>query len=360
MDTEEAMPDARRRFQIRPMVLGYMVAVFYLIFKSLSVSCVQGLQCFIPDFQLGFFRYVAQLGLPIVLLKAQKISLHVDPPQYLAGMLLGFFHVAYNVLFFAAVSWIPLSAAGAAHYISLMISVAVLCRVLYNKPIGFVLLTGMLMCFVGITCVSQPEVIFGKDLLNGQSRCALNSSLVFMNLSSNCSSSWHDMERKNQYSGSVLTKTATGYIVAVASGIPLSFSYIITGFTLKEINPVALTVWIAIFGLPVSLIVSLYFEEPVLPVQWWHILLLLGHMLAAVSGNMCTSISCQLLGPMRTAVVFSLTPVIMLIPQYTVMKHIMPGHGNWIEVVGVLITIVGIGLSPTFDFISHRHTIDHL
>ena len=109
----------------------------------------------------------------------------VDPPQYLAGILLGFCHVAYNRLFFAAASWIPLSAAGAAHYISLMISVAVLCRQTHR----FCAFDGYLMCFVGITCVSQLEVIFGKDLPNGQSiiLCGLNCSLAFLNNTSNCS-----------------------------------------------------------------------------------------------------------------------------------------------------------------------------
>ena len=168
------------------------------------------------------------------------------------------------------------------------------------------------------------------------------------------------MDREIQHGGSYLTQTALGYIVAVASGVPVSLNYILTGFPLKQMNPLSLTVWIAIFGLPTSFIISFYFEEPVVPVQLCHILLLLGHMLSAVGETICTRISVQLLGPMRAALVISLTPVFLLIPQYTVMKHILPGHDNWIEVVGVLITTVGIGLIPVFDYIKYRYNRDNL
>ena len=138
------MPDTRRYFNIPSLVLGYTAAVFFLIFDTLSVCCVQALQRFIPDFQLSFFRYVAQLILPFVIVKAMTISLHIDPPQYLSVFTVGVFNVVYNVLFFAAVSLIPLSAAGASHNMSLMICVALLSRVLFDKPIGCVLLTSML------------------------------------------------------------------------------------------------------------------------------------------------------------------------------------------------------------------------
>ena len=39
-------------------------------------------------------------------------------------------------------------------------------------------------------------------------------------------------------------------------------------------------------------------------------------------------------------IIFSLTVVIFLISQYTVLSSILPGHKNWIEVTGVIILVL--------------------
>ena len=58
---------------------------------------------------------------------------------------------------------------------------------------------------------------------------------------------------------------------------------------------------------------------------------------------------------MRANLVGTVEPLILLIPQYTLMKHIMPGHMNWLEVVGI-ITVVGVALSPMVDiFLQYRN-----
>ena len=37
----------------------------------------------------------------------------------------------------------------------------------------------------------------------------------------------------------------------------------------------------------------------------------------------------------------STSVVLMLIPQYTVLSSILPGHQNWVEVVGVVLILLG-------------------
>ena len=336
----------------RPTVLGYTAAASIFIFQTLSAACVQGLQRLIPDFQLSFFRYAAQLTLPVLLLKIQNVPLHIEPPHYVWTILLGPINVVYNVVFFAAVSYIPLSAADGIFNISLMVSVAVYYRIIFDNPIGIVTSTGLAISSLGILCVSQPDLIFGKDPLHTQ---FFNGSSVCTNSTANVSTLLHTPEHDEEQTGPLLSKHVMGYMFASTAGVPVASIYMITGITLKQVSPVALTVWMAIVGLPLSFIISMYFEEPVLPVQLWDIVLVVCHAMSMTMANLAIRVSCQLLDPMRMALFGSLTPVAALVLQYTVMKHILPGHRNWIEVVGVLAITIGVGLVAIFDYIKYRH-----
>ena len=39
----------------------------------------------------------------------------------------------------------------------------------------------------------------------------------------------------------------------------------------------------------------------------------------------------------------------MLIPQYTVLSSILPGHRNWMEVVGVILVMLGCSMSSLVE-----------
>ena len=326
----------------RDVLLGYSAAATCLIFTAISSACVQGLQCLIPEFQLTVYRYLIQVLLASLIAKIGKIKVRIELPDWGWMALLGLLNMFFNVFFFSAVSLIPLTAAEAAINIAILISVAVLCRVLFGKTIGLVILTGMLFCFVGIICISQPEVIFGRQTSDVEQ--GMNSSAICYE---EFTSPFADASPGNM----AKVTSLLGYLLAAMAGLPVAIHYIGSGIILKEHNPVTLTLWVALFGLPASLILSFYFEEPVVPTQSRDILLIVGHCLAQAVNAICNRFACQLIQPMRTALIRSLTPVAMLVPQYTVLKHILPGHGNWLEVFGAICISFGVALRPTFDLI---------
>ena len=41
----------------------------------------------------------------------------------------------------------------------------------------------------------------------------------------------------------------------------------------------------------------------------------------------------------------------MLKAQYTVLSSILPGHGNWMEVIGVIFVLLGCSISPIIEII---------
>ena len=48
-------------------------------------------------------------------------------------------------------------------------------------------------------------------------------------------------------------------------------------------------------------------------------------------------------------IISCLTVVFMLIPQYTILSSIYPGHRNWIEVVGVVLVLLGSSLGSVLE-----------
>ncbi len=60
--------------------------------------------------------------------------------------------------------------------------------------------------------------------------------------------------------------------------------------------------------------------------------------------------TCSIVG--HTIAIFgSFTTVIMVGAQYTILQHILPGHRNWQELMGVFLVICGSMLTPMYDII---------
>ena len=95
-------------------------------------------------------------------------------------------------------------------------------------------------------------------------------------------------------------------------------------------------------------------ETPVLPSNWFDVTMVIIHSLSYagiwplyiygpnhISGNTITRI-------MSTQVAF------MLIAQYTVLSSILPGHKNWMEVLGIILVLVGSGASSVFEMLKKQ------
>ena len=330
---------------LRDVLLGYCAAVTCLLLMTVSVACVQGLQCLIPQFELNFCRYLVQVLLASLIAKIGKIEVRIELPDWGWIALLGIINMFFNVFVFSAVSLIPLTAAEAAINIAILISVAVLCRVLFGKSIGLVILTGMLLCVVGVICVSQPEIIVGRQTTDVE-------RIMNRTIDDRCYDEFTSLFADAGSSNMAMVNSVMGYLLAASGGLSAALHYICAGILLKEHHPVTLIFWISLLGLPASLILAFYFEEPVIPTQTRNIILIFGHCLTGAVKVICSVFACQLIQPMRFASIRSLTTVAMLIPQYTVLKHILPGHGNWLEVFGAICISFGVALTPVFDLIT--------
>jgi carbon starvation protein CstA len=59
----------------------------------------------------------------------------------------------------------------------------------------------------------------------------------------------------------------------------------------------------------------------------------------------------QYLSPSVAAMVNSLYLVILLILQYTALKHIKPGHHNWLEILGAVFCLLAVIAGPVWHIL---------
>ena len=334
------MPTSESSGQFVPTLSGYAAAILFVISESVSTTCVQALRHSIPDFQLNVCRYIIQLAISFAISQIRGTPLKVDRDMHGGLCLLVITNVIYNVGFFGGTAMIPLSAANATFNVTIMIGVTLGSKLFLRIRVGVVQWISMCFCICGVCCISQPGPIFKRNMASLDAEGPWNKS---WNMESDSPLPSFDNHELHTFT------SLLGYSLVVMAGFADALFSMTIGISLAHFDPVALTMWVSIFGIPVSLIVSFYFEQPVLSTEPIEHALLWIHCVFATVTIIASSYASQALGPLGSNLVGTIAPLILLIPQYTLMKHIMPGHMNWLEVAGVIITVVGVALSPMVD-----------
>ena len=119
-------------------------------------------------------------------------------------------------------------------------------------------------------------------------------------------------------------------------------------------NYVTATYWCYIIGTLISAVAMMIFEHLVLPENLYQVLLISGHCMGFIVQWPLYAFELKYLSGTTVAILYSTTVVFMLILQYTVLSSILPGHRNWIEVVGVVFVVLGSVLKSVFELCSGR------
>ena len=59
----------------------------------------------------------------------------------------------------------------------------------------------------------------------------------------------------------------------------------------------------------------------------------------------------HMIGGVRVSMAYSLHILLNLFVQDIRMKSILPGNGNWMEIIGALILVIGVTITPAIDII---------
>ena len=136
--------------------------------------------------------------------------------------------------------------------------------------------------------------------------------------------------------------------ILIASTLPIlaGIGYTASTLLLKKCpylteNSTRVLFWSFIFGTLLSVIPMAAFETPTFPSKWPDVLFVFGHCSSFVIGWISALYAVQCISGNVINFITSTSVVLLLIPQYTVLSSVLPGHRNWMEVVGVVLILLG-------------------
>ena len=347
---------------------GIAAAFGCVLFYTTSAACVQLLERRIPDFELNTFRASVTLTfyfsyflftwkLPVV--ERSEIGTTV---LYMVTMFITTFGT------YVSVSLLPASSACSLQYVASIVSALILFSVFWEEKITMKKLLFAFICVVGVVMVTQPK-FRQTDLATGKNN-TFNDTVFHPDKSSKTElinesitlERYKDIESVkvkkllDNFEENIKPNTLFGQIVGITAAVNTGIFFSLTVLVTKR-NPYiienipSVLFWTFIGHVPISVGFMLLMETPVLPRDWFDTVMIIVHS--------CTCpglFALYIYGPKyisgNTFTLILTTDVIsMLIVQYTVLSSILPGHRNWMEVVGVIFVLLGCSMSAIIEII---------
>ena len=341
-------------------------------------SSVQLLERRIPDLELNTFRN----GIPLVLYSIVFLLLRRWPVIERRQIGVTFLYTVVSFLcasmFFIAVSLLPVATVTTTFSTTFIVFGLFAFSLGWNEQITPRKVLFAALCVSGVTLVIQPWNLHSRPT----GTTSLTDHVV------TASNHLNDLNGNNVTNKGHMTEVnvnntnATGFSVTMdnktsptlQTSFPNGLAGQIIGYTFSALSGVAfcldlllvkrnpyfnehvleLVFWIIVTNTCFSTVIMLILETPVLPSSWFDVAMLIVHCLSYaaiwplyiyapkyVSGNTVTAI-------VSTEVIF------MLIAQYTVLSSILPGHRNWIKVIGVVLVLLGSSLSSLLEIFKKK------
>ena len=384
-----------------------VIAVFsaMLLFSS-SATCVQLLERRIPDLELNTFRS----GIPLLFYATGLLIMRrwpvIDRSKIAATLGYSLGISCSGLSQFVAVSFLPAAAAFCVCCTSGIISGIFIFALCWNETVTLkkVLFAGLCVC--GVILRIQPwmqlkgynqngntekenstygslhslnETLCSIENSTDGSLHSLNETLCSIENSSqkindeigttpegniipceqNETESLKGLQINNRgilyqkSSSTRLVSVIVGYGAAVSHGIFLElYVLVLKKYPYINKHPLEILFWALIVGTSISSIPMFLTETPVLSNNWFDVGMVIIHGVTCAGIWPLHMYGSGIINGNTVTIINSTKPVFMLISQYTVLSSILPGHRNWMEVVGVIFVLLGSSLSSVLEIVA--------
>ena len=328
-------------------LLAYAAAVGCMLSGVVGSAAVQALRGAIHDFELSAARGLLQGPLYIAVGSLVGVDFTIQRKHIPPLVYLGLIYVLLNIGSYGSTIYLPLAEVMGMVSIFSMIAAMIQAKVLFKKDIPIFYILSAIVCVFGILMIVQPQFqlqnVIGSDL-------NLSQSQSVRNLSSNLSDYKHtDNTRMVDVKGKLL-----GYFLCAIGGIAFGISLDVNAILLSDLCPFVKITYFTIIYFIASILISFYTEPFVIFMTFHQFLLLMVHAIGAAMTCFLNVYAAHIIGGVRVSLIFSLRILIHLLVQYTVMKSVLPGHRNLIEVVGALVLVFGAAMSSVVDIVQER------
>ena len=131
-----------------------------------------------------------------------------------------------------------------------------------------------------------------------------------------------------------------GIILALISGMASTSQFVIQKLKLLNVDAMLLYFWSSLIGTGLTFIISLCTEELHMNFTWTEVILLAAHCLSNVF-TVSVFYAPYFTNVAVITTTLSMVTVFMFIFQKIFLQSILPGPGNWLEILGVILTTAG-------------------
>ena len=376
---------------------GIAAAFAVDFFVVVSATSVQLLERHIPDFELNIFRNLV----PLIVSILGKVVLRdwrwpfIDRDKIRVTSAYVTLTFVSGSSFFISMALLPASMVASISKTSSIISSLILFGIFWDETADWKKVSFALCCIAGVILVVQPwgsdavkapdtghSVTWslnnhpGNDSINyyhesSRSRSSMDlvsKTMITATTSTGSATTTATTQRTKTVATAVTTTVnlpttttavAPSDLIAKLVNTPVYASIIGCGFAIVAGGTLSVDIllvkrhpffndhrldivlWIYLTSLCYSSILMLIVETPVLPSNWFDITMVTVHSITyAVIWPLCIYAPKYISGN-TISLIYSAEVGLMLIPQYTVLSRVLPGHRNWMEVLGVLLVLVG-------------------
>ena len=323
-----------------------------ITFANSTIS-VQLLGGFIPAFELNYWRFLALFlfGFPILIYQKCRIDIKTKY-EFVGLVVVGIMLTVSNYAFYEAAVHLPVGTLQGVGAGGTLIVFAIW-AIVYTRTYDTTDIIATIICVIGITTVTQPDFIFEQHQKNSTShefepKCTLeytNNTSVYTDAGEVISlTDGVRYQELSDYSPDI--NAAKGYILLSIYIVSFCSAMILINTVLKEMNPIAVSVWNGILGALINGILMMFVENPVIPTTSQCICYFLLHILGLALGGTLLVVGYQVVAPFVGTLILSLEVVLLVVAQYTILSHVNPGHRNVWEIFGVLVILLANIMRP--------------
>ena len=317
---------------VAKLCAGYVLAFMHIFTDVTSLACVQILQGAVSDFQLSAIRLFFQTFGALVIVQWNNNFYNLEQADITWMSVVVFAYILFNVGFFGASKCLPLADHGSLSNLFIFCFLGFLLWIFKSQAPGIVNILAIILCFTGTVMTVQPSYLFGS----GATKYNESTQGVAAYISSSNSS---------QYA-LYLQATPYCYTLLVLGSASMALFLFGLEHRLNHINTPNQIFWMS-FGALIFTVPLAFYMEPInvgFICNLKDTLLVLGHSITAGATVTLLLGSVHFIGGLRFSIVLSLTIIVQLAFQYTLLANYQPGHKNLLAVSGVFVVVIGIAL----------------
>lgn len=348
-------------------IKGYFFAFLVILTYTVAVVSAQLAVDSVPRFQSSLMRYITQSVLTLSSIGICRKKPVIEVKKIWMVVTVAVFDFGYNYSFYQAAAYLPVGNMEGI-FTALVIVILGIYDICRKKCASSNIISGV-VCATGLLLLIQPWNIamegqgfnnrtipceqFGVEeesteffTIRNDEKWSTSDSVSTVPVTEYLSTTVSATNNTTMIAGNDIDNTILGYILIVSAALCMSAISVLIEKLTDKYHPAVVSFWIASCDALISAVLMSALETPSLPSATYCLLFTFLLTTLSAMNAFFSHVTLSYLLPSQTALVLSLSMVVLFIVQNTLLFDVHPGRQNAEEIIGAVVTFVGAVLCP--------------